>query len=165
MVKNRSLVGVTVLFTALAVGVPSMEVLALQNGGHGPSQPAKPQKQEKKRDKKAEKRDDKRDDKHDRIVFDRDGHTRIIRDYGRGGGLPPGLAKRDALPPGLRRQLRERGTLPPGLQRHLVVVPGELGSRLPSVPTYYTRYFAGDDLVVVDTRTNTIAAIVRDVWR
>src|SRR5579864_3107297 len=29
-------------------------------------------------------------------------------------GLPPGLAKRDQLPPGLEKQLRERGTLPPG---------------------------------------------------
>lgn len=32
-------------------------------------------------------------------------------------GLPPGLAKREKLPPGLERQLKERGTLPPGLQR------------------------------------------------
>ncbi|MBI3484974.1 MAG: hypothetical protein HY012_07470, partial [Acidobacteria bacterium] len=31
-------------------------------------------------------------------------------------GLPPGLAKRDRLPPGLEKQLRERGKLPPGLQ-------------------------------------------------
>ena len=30
-------------------------------------------------------------------------------------GLPPGLAKRDELPPGLEKQLEKNGTLPPGL--------------------------------------------------
>ncbi len=81
------------------------------------------------------------------------------------GSLPPGLAKREALPPGLRAQLRERGELPPGLQKRLVAVPAPLIARLPAVPPYYQRYFAGDDLIVVDTRTNRIAAIVRDVFR
>jgi hypothetical protein len=33
------------------------------------------------------------------------------------------------------------------------------------VPSYYHRYFAGDDLVVVDTRTNRIAYLIRDVLR
>ena len=59
----------------------------------------------------------------------------------------------------------ERGQLPPGLQKRLVDVPDALESRLPGLPRYYDRYFAGDDLVVVDSRTNTIAAIVRDVLR
>src|SRR5215471_5571003 len=31
-----------------------------------------------------------------------------------GRGLPPGLAKREALPPGLEKQLVRNGTLPPG---------------------------------------------------
>jgi hypothetical protein len=106
-----------------------------------------------------------RQSESDGWVFDRDGHARVIRDYGRAGSLPPGMAKRESLPPGLRRQLHERGELPPGLQKRLVGVPGPLGSRLPSIPSYYHRYFAGDDLIVVDTRTNRIAAIVRDVWR
>ena len=99
------------------------------------------------------------------VVIDRDGHVRAIREYGRGGSLPPGLAKREALPPGLQKQLRERGELPPGLQKRLIPVPATLATRLPPVPAYYTRYFAGDDLIVVDTRTNRIAAIIRDVWR
>jgi hypothetical protein len=37
--------------------------------------------------------------------------------HDRGRNLPPGLAKRDQLPPGLERQLRVRGTLPPGSAR------------------------------------------------
>src|SRR5260370_16886864 len=39
------------------------------------------------------------------------------------GHLPPGLAKRDQLPPGLQRQLVVRGTLPPGLQNPLHPAP------------------------------------------
>src|SRR5574341_1561384 len=38
-------------------------------------------------------------------------------------GLPPGLAKRERLPPGLQKQLRRNGTLPPGLQKKLEPLP------------------------------------------
>jgi hypothetical protein len=46
-----------------------------------------------------------------------------------------------------------------------MAVPAPLITRLPPVPAYYQRYFGGDDLIVVDTRTNRVVAIVRDVWR
>jgi hypothetical protein len=119
-----------------------------------------------KKAEKSEAKDRHRDDKRaDVIVVDRTGHARAIREYAHGGSLPPGLAKREALPPGLRKQLRERGELPPGLEKRWIAVPGPLIARLPPVPPYYQRYFAGDDLIVVDTRTNRIAAILRDVWR
>ena len=96
-------------------------------------------------------------------MFDRDGHVRVIRDYQR-EGLPPGLAKRQSLPPGLAKQLRERGTpaRPPEAMGRRA---GNLVARLPPMPPYYHRYFAGDDLVVVDSRTNTIAYLIRDVLR
>jgi hypothetical protein len=132
--------------------------------GQGRGHAKKSAKAEQKRDKTDQKADAKHD-KSGAIAVDREGHIRIIREYGRGGSLPPGLAKREALPPGLRAQLRERGALPPGLQKHLVLVPVSLGRRLPPVPSYYRRYFAGDDFLVVDTRTNQIVAIIRDVWR
>lgn len=96
------------------------------------------------------------------VVIDRDGHRRIVRDYYTSNALPPGLAKRESLPPGLRKQLRERGALPPGLREHLTPVPPALGGRLPAVPPYYTRYFAGRDLLIVDTRTNRLASIIAD---
>jgi hypothetical protein len=99
------------------------------------------------------------------VVIDRDGHVRVIHEYAQSGSLPPGLAKREALPPGLRKQLRERGELPPGLQKRLVPVPAPLIARLPPVPPYYHRYFAGDDLIVINTRTNRIEAIIQNVWR
>src|SRR4029453_9081690 len=76
---------------------------------------------------------------HD-VAIDRDGHVRVIHEYVQAGSLPPGLAKREALPPGLRKQLHERGELPPGLQKRLIVVPVSLDRRLPAVPPYYRRY-------------------------
>src|SRR6202011_678751 len=45
--------------------------------------------------------------------------------------LPPGLAKRDRLPPGLERQLVLRGTLPPGLRRKIYACPEDLERQLP----------------------------------
>src|SRR5580704_17384993 len=40
--------------------------------------------------------------------------------------LPPGLAKKDQLPPGLEKQLVRRGSLPPGLQKRIQPCPQEL---------------------------------------
>jgi hypothetical protein len=152
------------LAIAVVLGCVLVAPQTIYGQGRGRGQEAKSAKQEKKAEKKADKQ--KADAKADKdvVVVDRDGHVRVIREQ-RAAGLPPGLAKRQSLPPGLRRQLVERGQLPPGLQRHLVDVPAPWVARMPAVPNYYHRYFAGDDLVVVDTRTNRIVAIVRDVLR
>ncbi len=169
MIKRSCFVGAVVLMSAVTLGMPPADALAAQGRGRGAVHKAD------KADKKADKRDNAKADKADKeadkrdnaraVVVDRDGHVRIIREYARAGSLPPGLAKRESLPPGLRKQLRERGALPPGLQKHLVPVPAPLATRLPPIPPYYQRHFAGDDLIVVDTRTNRIVAIIRDVWR
>lgn len=105
----------------------------------------------------------KDNDKDRIIVVDRDGHHRVIREYVTRGNLPPGLAKRRALPPGLAKQLRETGELPPGLQPYFVTVPQDVVVRLPAIPAYYHRYFAGNDLIVIDTRTNRIVLLIRDL--
>ena len=97
------------------------------------------------------------------VVVDRDGHQRVVREYVTRGNLPPGLAKRKTLPPGLAKQLRENGELPPGLQTYFTPVPQEINVRFPVLPTYYHRYFAGNDFVVVDTRTNRIVLLIRDL--
>ena len=89
---------------------------------------------------------------------------RIVRDYYRDNALPPGLAKRESLPPGLAKQLRERGQLPPGLQKRLTTVPVPLTARLPRLPAYYDRYFAGDDLLVVDRRSNRIVSVIPNIF-
>jgi hypothetical protein len=103
--------------------------------------------------------------RNDVVVIDRDGHRRVVTEYFSREALPPGLAKRQSLPPGLQKQLHERGRLPPGLEKQFVAVPGPLAARLPPLPPYYNRYFAGRDLIVVDSRTNTIAAVIADVLR
>ena len=97
------------------------------------------------------------------VVIDRDGHRRVVTEYFSRAGLPPGLAKRQSLPPGLAKQLRERGHLPPGLQKRLVPIPAPLSTQLQPLPPYYSRYFAGRDLVIVDTRSNVVIAVVPNV--
>jgi len=98
------------------------------------------------------------------VILDRDGQRRIVRDYYRNNSLPPGLAKRESLPPGLAKQLRERGELPPGLQKRLDAVPSPLATRLPRLPAYYDRYFAGTDLLVIDRRSNRIVSIIPNIF-
>src|ERR1041384_2131468 len=48
-------------------------------------------------------------DKADVVVIDRDGHRRVVREYYTQQALPPGLARREALPPRLEKKLRRRG--------------------------------------------------------
>ena len=88
------------------------------------------------------------------IVIDRDGHRRIVHDYYRTYALPPGLEK----------QLHERGELPPGLQKRLTAVPSPLAARLQGLPPYYSRYFAGTDLLIVDTRSNRIVSVIPNIF-
>lgn len=66
-----------------------------------------------------------------------DSDRRIIQEWARSvppENLPPGLAKRGDLPPGLQRQLQKNGALPPGLQKRLRPFPGELTKRLGPLP-------------------------------
>lgn len=163
---TRVLGVVVALFSAVALSGARLEARTASDQGRGRGQTRKAAKAEDKRDK--DRKDEKAGAKHDgvqAVAVDRDGHVRIIHEYARSGSLPPGLAKRQALPPGLREQLRETGQLPPGLQKRLVVVPPALSRRLPPVPPYYHRYFAGDDLLVIDSRSNQVVAIIRDIWR
>jgi len=98
------------------------------------------------------------------VTLNRDDQRRIVRDYYNEHALPPGLAKRQSLPPGLAKQVRERGELPPGLQKRFTAVPLPLAARLPRLPAYYDRYFAGPDLLVVDRRSNRIVSIIPNVF-
>lgn len=74
--------------------------------------------------------------------------------------LPPGLAKRDQLPPGLEKQLHERGTLPPGLQKKIQPVPEDLEVRLAPPPEGCRHVIIGGHLVVLNIRTNYIYSVV-----
>ena len=93
--------------------------------------------------------DDDRD--HGRNYYsdhDRDQMRGWYRDHA--NHLPPGLAKRDRLPPGLGRQLRVRGTLPPGLQKKMMPCPPELERRLPPPPPGCVHVFIGGNIVLVN---------------
>jgi len=80
-------------------------------------------------------RDDDQDEDHDGRgpmgFSDRD--RQIIGDCLVNGraSLPPGLAKKDHLPPGLEGQLQRNGTLRPGLQERVQPLPHSCADRLP----------------------------------
>ncbi len=73
--------------------------------------------------------------------------------------LPPGLAKRDRLPPGLEKQLARRGTLPPGLQKRLQPCPEDLERRLPPPPPDCAHVLIGGHIVLLNRRTNVVVDI------
>ncbi len=89
----------------------------------------------------------------------------IIRNYFRDNrsGLPPGLAKREKLPPGLERQLRKNGTLPPGLQKKVQPFPYDLERRLRRLPTGYRRVVIAGNVIMMNEKTAVIYDIVRNV--
>lgn len=94
---------------------------------------------------------------HERYA-DRDGD---IRGWYRShyGHLPPGLAKRDRLPPGLERQLIVRGTLPPGLRGKMQPCPRELEVMLPPPPPNYVHVVIGGNLVLYNRANFQIADV------
>jgi hypothetical protein len=65
-------------------------------------------------------------------------------------GLPPGLAKKDRLPPGLERQLQRNGTLPPGLQRRVQPLPEYCTERLPALPAGWERVVLSGRVILLD---------------
>jgi hypothetical protein len=78
---------------------------------------------------------------------------------GRRGNLPPGLAKRDELPPGLQRQLVERGTLPPGLRKKYRPCPPELVRMLPPPPPECEHVLIGGRILLLNRRNFMIVDV------
>lgn len=78
-------------------------------------------------------------------------------------GLPPGLAKREELPPGLQKHLERNGTLPPGLQKKIQPLPDDLESRLPKNPDGVKRVVVAGNVILLEERTSKILDIVQDV--
>jgi hypothetical protein len=77
-------------------------------------------------------------------------------------GLPPGLAKRDRLPPGLQKHIDRTGRLPPGLEKR--TLPDDLRGLLPR-RTGQDYRVVGDDIVLIETATNVILDIMKGVLR
>lgn len=101
--------------------------------------------------------DDDDQGKHYYSKHDRDQMQEWYRDHD--DHLPPGLAKRDQLPPGLERQLQVRGTLPPGLRKKMMPCPRELEQRLPPPPTGYAHVVIGGHIVLVNSSTYMVLDI------
>jgi hypothetical protein len=79
--------------------------------------------------------------------------------HGRGSNLPPGLAKRDELPPGLEQQLMVRGTLPPGLRKKMRRCPRDLVRLLPPPPPDCRHVVIGGHVVLLNRRTYMVLDI------
>ena len=108
------------------------------------------------------------------VVFD-EIEKRVIRDFfgvkrtekkkrgkkgGKSGNMPPGLAKRNSLPPGLEQQLQRFGTLPPGIAKRNL--PPELAARLPK-RAGVDRVIVGNDVLLVQRATGVILDILQGV--
>jgi len=109
-------------------------------------------------------RDDEDDDRsvrEDRGDYYRDSDREEMRHWyaEHREGLPPGLAKRDQLPPGLEKQLVRRGTLPPGLQKRIQPCPPDLERRLPPPPPDCAHVVIGGHIVLMNRRTSVVLDI------
>lgn len=74
--------------------------------------------------------------------------------------LPPGLAKRDELPPGLARDLRVNGTLPPGLQKEVHPIPAEFVPHLPPPPPDCEHVLIGGNIVLLNRKTKLVLDVM-----
>ena len=72
--------------------------------------------------------------------------------------LPPGLARRDRLPPGLDRQLQQNGTLPPGLQRRVQYLPQVCEDQLPRLPNELQRVVYMRRVMLIDRDSRILDA-------
>jgi len=77
--------------------------------------------------------------------------------------MPPGLAKRGSLPPGLQKQLERNGTLPPGLAKR--DLPDDLKSKLPPVPEGLERVIADESVVLIEKATGKILDVIQGVLK
>jgi hypothetical protein len=94
------------------------------------------------------------------------GDRRIVREYygqpkKKARKAPHGLAKREALPPGLNKRLERGDVLPPGLEERRL--PGDLEARLSVLPKNYVRLRIGGDLIVKNLKTDAVVDIIRGV--
>jgi hypothetical protein len=96
------------------------------------------------------------------------GEERLIREWfstrSNYNNLPPGLAKRDSLPPGLQRQLQRNGTLPPGLQKRVQPLPLALEEQLPPIMVGMRRVVLSSNVIILEVSTARIVDLIRDVF-
>jgi hypothetical protein len=73
-------------------------------------------------------------------------------------GLPPGIAKKGTLPPGIYKQLVRNGSLPPGLGA--MPLPYDLAMQLPPRPNGQRLLIVDDKVLLVQAATNLILDVL-----
>jgi outer membrane lipoprotein SlyB len=145
----------------LAQGAPPVVSTQRQDSGQYSAEPER--EAEDHHDNRRYSRDDDRDDRDQDYdarqpmgFSDRD--RQIIGDcfVNDRAGLPPGLAKKDRLPPGLERQLQRNGTLPPGLQKRAQRLPGSCEARLPPLPNDWVRVVVSGRVILLNSRERIV---------
>ncbi len=124
---------------------------------------AKEDDEEKEEDDKDGDRDDDDDDK-DRSKKWKDKDRKKDKKHkgkGKNKGMPPGLAKKNELPPGLKNRLEKHGSLPPGLAKR--DLPDNLEDQLPEEEDGTERQVVGNDVVLIEKGTGMVLDILRDV--
>jgi Ni/Co efflux regulator RcnB len=98
------------------------------------------------------------------VIFSANDREKIISHYKSGRGnkkLPPGLAKKQELPPGLQKHIKKHGKLPPGLEEKRL--PDTLERTLARLPEGYVRMKVGGDVVLMNEKTRVVFDVVWDV--
>lgn len=97
-----------------------------------------------------------------RVVFT-DHDRRLINDYyaPRYKKLPPGLAKKDKLPPG--HAWRARANQPIHDDARWRYLPYELDQRLTRLPPEYVRVVIGTDVAIMNVRTRVVIDVLEDI--
>ena len=73
--------------------------------------------------------------------------------------LPPGLAKKDRLPPAMENQLVIRAAFPMALEAHVTPIPVDLERQLPPPPPDCERVAVGGHIVLMNRRTKIVLDI------
>jgi hypothetical protein len=98
------------------------------------------------------------------IVFsdsDRGKIRNYYRDAKKGKTIPPGLAKKQELPPGLQKHIERNGKLPPGLEGRRL--PRDLEGTLPHLPAGFVRLQVEGDIVLLNEKTRVVLDVIWDV--
>ena len=89
----------------------------------------------------------------------------IIKNYYKHNGkpkkakkMPPGLAKKQELPPGLQKHIEKHGQLPPGLEGRSL--PNDLERELSPLPKGYVRLKVGGDIVLMNEKTRVVFDVI-----
>ena len=80
---------------------------------------------------------------------------------GKSKNLPPGLAKKDKLPPGLQKQVEKGGSLPPGLAKRRL--PSDLEARLGDPTIGTERVIVDTDVVLIEKGTEIVLDVIKGV--